>query len=369
MHGVPMTAIAEQIMGRRKTKEKLPTFYLASDIVYPPAVNLEQCSSEQTASYKSSIAVKSLQQKVLCADLTGGFGVDSFFLNKVFNEVHYIEPDVNLLEIAQHNHLQLGGKQIKYHNTTAEEFLTSEKQFFDCIYIDPSRRARGNKKVFSLSDCEPDVTQLQQKIFAKTNHFLLKASPLLDIQQGLLDLIFVKRVFVLAVENECKELVFVCENNFRGEPTVEAVNLLKNSALNLFAFRRSEEHNASAKFSEPLTYLYEPNAAVLKAGAFKIISTQFNINKLHPSTHLYTSDTLVENFPGKIFRIVAHVKADSKSLREYFPQGQANLTTRNYPLTAKELRSKTRLKEGGDKFLIGFSGTRKKYLVVAEKLR
>jgi len=367
-HGVPMSAIAEQIMGRKKAKEKLPMYYRTNAIVYPPGLNLEQSSSEHTARFKSTFVLDAIPQKDLCADLTGGFGVDSFFFSKAFKQVYYIEPNKDLLEIVQHNHQQLAAKEIKYFNTSAEEFLKSCKQSFDCIYIDPSRRSIGNKKVFSFADCEPDVTSLQQKIFEKTSQLLIKSSPLLDIQQALKDLLFVKRIFVISVENECKELLFLCEQNFADEPTIEAINLLNDNTHNSFTFQRSAERAAKATYSEPLAFIYEPNASVLKAGAFKLISTWFKIEKLHPSTHLYTADKLVPNFPGKSFKIVAHVKPNPKTLKEFFPQGQANLTTRNYPLTVKELRNKTRLQDGGEKFLIGFSGIHKKFLVVAEKV-
>ena len=148
-------------------------------------MNIEQCSSEQTAQFKSTIASKIVEQKETCLDLTGGFGVDSLFFSKVFRQVHYIEPNKRLYEIARHNHQQLQAAGIAHHNITAEEFLKSTNQFFDFIYIDPSRRGSGNRKVFSFADCEPDVTTLLPVIFRKTNQLLIKASPLLDLQQGL----------------------------------------------------------------------------------------------------------------------------------------------------------------------------------------
>ena len=367
VHDVPIPVIAEQIIGRKKAKEKLPTYYNTNGIVYPHGLNVEQCSSELTALFKSTATITSFVQREKCLDLTGGFGVDTFFFSRVFKEVHYIEPELSLLEIARHNHLRLGANGVIHFNTKAEEYLTSTKDTFDLIYIDPSRRSPGNKRVSSFTDCEPDVTTLLQAIFRKSNHLLVKASPLLDLQQGLKDLIFARQVFVIAVENECKELLFYCEKNFSGEPTISAVNFFKGSAHD-FSFKVSEERLTTPMYSSPLSYLYEPNAAILKAGAFKLVGSMFNVKKLHPNTHLYTSDVLQGHFPGRIFRVIAHVKPNLKALEDYFPEGKGNITTRNYPLTVKELRHRTGLKDGGDNFLIGLSGVEKKYLIVAAKI-
>lgn len=368
IHGVAMPLIAEQIIGRRKSKDKLPTFYKADNLVFPHGLNLEQCSSEQTAIFKSKFAIGADNPAAILADLTGGFGVDSFFFSSTFKEVLYVEPNTYLLEIARHNHRQLGVDNIRYYNETARSFLSSCEQSYDCVFIDPSRRVTGNRKVFSFADCEPDLADMLPQIFEKTERLLIKASPLLDLQRGLNDLQFVKRIFVISVQNECKELLFFCERNFADEPLIEAINILKDNSAVSLVFKRSEERATKAKFSEPLTYLYEPNAAILKAGAFKVTSDRFNVAKLHPSTHLYTSHELLRDFPGNVFRIVAHVKPDLKTLKAFFPHGRANLTTRNYPLTVKALKVKTGLKDGGDKYLIGFSGLSKKFLVVAEKL-
>ncbi len=370
IHDIPSNIVADQLNGRRKAKEKLPTLYYTKGIVYPPGVNVEQCSSEQTAEYKSTILRhqdEELKNKSL-VDLTGGFGVDSFFFCKVFKGVQYVEPNGDLLEISKHNHQQLGANNIEYHNTTAQEFLTSSNHTFDFAYIDPSRRAAGNQKVYSLDDCEPNIVQLQEHIFTKADWLLIKASPLFDIQQGLKELKFVQQVFIVSVDNECKEVLFLCLKSFTGEPTVVASNILSNSRISSFSFRFSNERSIEASFSEPLSYLYEPNASILKSGAFKTIGIEFNIRKLHPSTHLYTSDHLIENFPGRIFKVEALVKADAKTLKEFFPEGKASVTTRNYPLSVEELKKKTGLKDGGDKFLIGFSGIKVKHLAVATRV-
>ncbi|MBA4058591.1 MAG: SAM-dependent methyltransferase, partial [Marivirga sp.] len=203
IHGVPIALIAEQVIGKRKAKEKIPTFYGTDKIVYPPATNMEQCSSETTALFKCSILTEELRETSTFADLTGGFGVDSYFFSQVFNRGFYVEPDAGLLEIAQHNHQQLKARGINYVNTTAEKFLSTSDLAFDYIYIDPSRRDKDNKKVSSLGDCEPNVIELVGNIFNKTNLLLIKASPLLDIQHAIKELPWIKKVFVVSSDNEC----------------------------------------------------------------------------------------------------------------------------------------------------------------------
>jgi hypothetical protein len=366
VHGVQMSKVATQIEGRRKAKEKLPLYYNTKSIVYPAAVNVEQSSSEITAKFKSSILEK-LSGRSLCVDLTGGFGVDSFFLSRVFDSVNYVEPSSELLEIARHNHLQLGATNIKHHNLSASGYLNADYSEVDCIYLDPSRRDAHNRKMSSLASCEPNVLELLPSILQRTRYVLLKASPLLDITGALKQLEKVSHVFIVSATNECKEVLFLIDSTFTTEPVIEAINL-SSGPISSFRFTFSEEKRYQISFSEPEEFIYEPNASLLKGGAFKSISARFGISKIHPSTHLYTSKNLVTDFPGKIFKVLDLVKPDAKVLRRYFPEGQANIFTRNYPLSPQELKTKGRLNDGGAGFLIGFSGLKKKYLAVAVKI-
>lgn len=368
---IPISIVVDQVIGRKKAKEKLPTWFNHKKIIYPPSLNIEQSSSEQAALNKIKILRKELQDNLKNArllDLTGGFGVDSYFFSRVFKEIHFVEPNESLLEIAKHNHHQLGATNIYYYNTTAEEFLErlSEPKSFYLIYIDPSRRSKNNQKVFSLNQCDPDITKLQFKLWEIGNALFVKSSPLLDIHVGLKELQHVKKVSITSIHNECKELLFYCDKNFELEPVIEATNL--NHGDYSFTFKISEERKAEVNYGDPLKFLYEPNASLLKSGAFKIISATFNIYKLHPSTHFYTSDHIIKNFPGRIFQIESFVKLDPKVIRNFFNEGKGNIITRNYPLKVKDLRKKTGLKDGGHKFLIGFSGIKKKFLIVATKL-
>jgi len=367
IHEVPSSVIAEQISGRRKAKTKLPLYYNTHNIVYPPGLNLEQSSSEKTAVFKGNTLNSILGSNKIVADLTGGLGIDSFFMSKVCREIIYIEPNDLLLQFAKHNHTVLGASNIQHQNTTAEKFLQSFSEKVDCVFIDPSRRDKASQKVFKLSDCEPNAPELLTDIFQKSDCLFIKTSPLLDIQQGLKELKNVEKVWIVSVDNECKELLFFCRKGFENEPGIIAVNLQEGH--DDFEFNLAEERSVNSKFSEPLTYLYEPNASILKAGAFKLIGEKFSLFKVHPSTHLYTSPELIQNFPGRIFKIIHVVKPDPKILKEVFPRGKANVITRNYPLSPEELKKKTKLKDGGELYLIGLSGQSEKYLVAAERTR
>lgn len=361
---VPASLVANQINGRRKAKIKLPSFYKTAGIVYPPGRNLEQSSSEQTALFKTT-----LFDKGDCfVDLTAGFGVDTFFFSKIFNESHYVEQSSGLLPFAKHNHQQLGSGNIQYHESSCENFLRQTQKSFDLIYLDPSRRTEGNQKVFRLADCTPDVTTLLPLMFSRASNILIKVSPLLDLQQGIKELSGVQKIFVVSVGNECKELLFLCNKNFRGEPIIETVNILPNESQR-FHFYLSNEKNINATFSNPQNYLYEPNASILKAGAFKSIAKDFDLIKIDASTHLYTSANFVERFPGRIFRCLTLLKPDEKAARKYIPDGKANVTTRNYPLTPEQLKKKMKLTDGGQQYVIGFSGATEKFVMLAERIR
>lgn len=368
--GIPSSVIAEQISGRKKAKDKLPTWYQGPKIVYPPTLNLEQCSSELTANFKAKILAERETNSI--ADLTGGFGVDSFSFSKHFKEVHYVEPNESLFEIALINFRQLSAN-ISGHNQTAEGFINTLSQRrgdakgFDAFYIDPSRR-KSTQRVFKLADCEPDIIAIQGSLFTIAPKILIKTSPLLDIQQGLSELKNVMHVFVVAVKNEVKELLFLCEKGVDQEPIIEAVNLFESKPNEIFSFLSSAEKNLNISFGDPQRFLYEPNAAILKAGAFKTIAERFGLIKVHPNTHLYTSESLVKDLPGRIFEIEAVVKPVKNELSNYFPDGKANITTRNYPLSPEQLKKKTGLKDGGEKFLIGFSGKGKRFLVVGRRV-
>lgn len=369
--GFPTAWIANQILSRRKAKTKLPLWYANTEIEYPPLLNLEQCSSQTTAWLKVELLRKELNLFSCAVDLTGGFGVDSFFLSQLFKCVDHVEPNKSLLDVARHNHSILGAANgFQYLHSSAEKFIPESENKYDLIYLDPSRRSASNTKVFQLADCAPDVLSLLPQLFKRTDHILIKSSPLLDLQKGINDLQSVSKVFVVAIDNECKEVLFFCEKGFTGQPSIHALNLRENEKYlpPPFSFTFFEEKQSNTGFSPPLNFLYEPNAAILKAGAFKLVATRLGLKKIHTNTHLYTSEELIDDFPGRVFLTTALIKPNLKELKNHFPDGMANIITRNYPLSTDQLRKKMKLKEGGEKFLIAFSGLNEKFHVVATRV-
>lgn len=363
---LPAKRIAEQIAGRRKAKKKLPLWYNTKGVVYPPTLNLEQSSSQATAQFKSAF-LKTITNQKSITDLTGGFGVDSFFFSKEFDSVTYVEPNPDLLALVQYNHIQLGATNMKHIHATAETFLDTATKT-GVYYIDPSRRDDLTRKIFKLRDCTPDITQLHTLLFANSEWLLLKASPLLDIQQGLRELPPVKIVMALAVENEMKELLFLAQHGVSESPKIMAIDLMATGEIKSeFTFTQAEEATSQSTFSEPQQYLYEPNAALLKAGAFKLIAQKFNLYKLAQHTHLYTSQSPANDFPGRIFQI-EKLNPTDKQLKELLPDNRAHVAVRNYPLTAQQLMKKRKLQEGGDRFLWGFSTAKKKYVALCKRV-
>ncbi len=363
LNDISPAVLANQIKCRQKARHKLPTWYGTRGIVYPPSLNLEQSSSEVTARFKSQLAKEWNVHRI--ADLTAGFGVDSYFFSHVAH-VDAVEPNAELVALAKHNHRVLGAT-IQYHHTYAEAFLERSQPLFDLAFIDPSRRGSHQQRLVRLADCEPDVTKLQTPIFTKAKYLLIKAAPLLDIQQAIRELQNTKAVYVVAVDNEVKELLFLCEKDFTQEPAIHAVNL-KGEEISYFSFSFSEEKNTSAASSPPLAFVCEPNAALLKSGAFKTVANRYQLLKLAPHTHLYSSAQPVENFPGRVFQVIEAVKLDKKLVSK-FPDGRANILVRNYPLSVEELKKKTGLKEGGELYLIGCSGVKEKYLMIAQRVK
>ncbi|MGE0770475.1 MAG: SAM-dependent methyltransferase [Cyclobacteriaceae bacterium] len=363
--GVAIRDVVAQMVGWRKAQVKLPTYSQTDGIVYPPSINLEQSSSEATALFKSRLFTGKR-----AADLTGGFGIDSFFLAKQFQQVDYVEPSLELLQVARHNHKTLGAENIRHQQATAEEFLSRTHEIFDLVYLDPSRRV-GGKKVVQLQDYAPNVIALQPHIFNISDNALIKVSPLLDIQAALRALQSVKRVFVVSVENDCKELIFHCAASHAGEAEIEALDLSTDGKAKQknFRFTFSEERATEVRLAAPERFLYEPNASILKAGAFKSVAAQHNLKKIARHTHFYTADFLAEDFPGRTFEITAQIKPDPKEIKRWIPALKANVVTRNYPLHAVALRNKLRLQDGGDDYVIACSGERNKFVLVARRIK
>ncbi|MUV03881.1 class I SAM-dependent methyltransferase [Flavobacterium rakeshii] len=336
---VEWTEVLNQIAARQKAKDKLPTWYESSNIIYPSKVSVEQTSSEITSQYKASlVSGESL------IDLTGGFGVDDYYFAKTVSKVAHCEMNEQLSQIVAHNISNMGVSNIQCYTGDSLKTLTELKQQWDWIYIDPSRRSDVKGKVFMLKDCLPNVPELLDTYFNYSSNILIKTAPLLDIAAGLGELHSVKEIYITALNNEVKELLWHLEKGFTGIPVIHAVNLSKDGEPEVFTTTVEDEPDAS--YSLPLSYLYEPNSAIMKSGAFNDVAKQFNLYKLHRHTQLYTSDTLID-FPGRKFIINEIVSYGKTEMKKHATGQKMNITVRNFPISVEEIRKKWKIKDGG----------------------
>lgn len=336
-----------QIQGRQTARIKWPTWSQNENMAYPPGIHLEQASSEATAAYKASLVGGSK-----CLDVTGGLGIDSFAFSDVFEEVWHCEIDPALSEIARYNFEQLKKANLHTLATDGLDFLQKTNLRFDWVFIDPSRRNQsvGNhSKVFRLQDCTPDVLGFLDVIFQKTEKLMLKVSPLLDITEAQRALPGLYEAHLVSVKHEVKELLLLLGKQPSGplKMVVHECELPQED----FVFYKENEERCIADFSAPQRYLYEPRPAILKAGAFKTFGKFFNVNKLHPNTHLYTSDTLIKNLPARSFVIEEVLGFDKKMIKKKFYRQKVHVTTRNFPLSVASIRKNFGLQDGGDTYL------------------
>lgn len=348
--------LVEQIESKSKSEQKLPTWFTTANIYYPNKLNLSQTSSEITAHYKASL----LHGNII-ADITAGLGVDSFAFSAKMKHVVHVEQNDVLSTIAKHNFKQLGITNIDFIPKEGISFLHKSSVVFDWIYIDPSRRDKNNKKVYYLSDCEPNITNQIDFLFSKSKNILLKTGPLLDIISGLNQLNNVKEIHIVAVSNDVKELLWVLEKDYIEEPMIKTVNF-KNDTIQNFRFRLSEEHAAISSYTLPQKYLYEPNAAILKSGVFKLIGKHYKLHKLHSNSHLYTSNILVP-FPGRVFKVMDVLDYSKKSIK-LLGLKKANITIRNFPDSVEQIRKKLRVTEGGNSYIFGTTDMNQNLLLI-----
>ncbi len=355
---IPMRKVVAQIQARQKAKHKFPEWYQMKSIVFPPILSVEQASSELAARYKAKL----VSGKHLL-DLTGGMGVDTFYLGQSFEKVDYVEQQENLVEIARHNFTQLKAQQIRTRSSEANSFLKALQTPVDCIYIDPARRDDQARKVYRLEDCSPDVIAMRNELLEKSRQVLIKTAPLLDIAAAVRDLQNVSRVWVIAVNQECKEVLYLLEPDFKQELMITAVHLQQGSEQD-FTFSSQGETSSAVEYAEPEKYIYEPNAAILKAGAFKSVAVRYHLKKLHPNSHLYTSEVLKDDFPGRIFCTEAICKYSRKAVKQWVPGGKANISTRNFPDSVQQVRKKTGLNEGGSTYIFATTGHENKLMLL-----
>lgn len=333
--------ILEQIVGKQKAKDKLPTWFHSEQILYPAKISIEQTSSEKTAAYKASLISGNN-----IIDLTGGFGVDDFYFTKAFKSVAHCEANENLSAIAKHNFEQLEVKNCSFYTGNSTDILLQLDQRFDWIYVDPSRRHDQKGKVFMLQDCEPNVPKLKELYFKYSDRILIKTAPILDLIAGLKELKNVRRIHIVAVENEVKELLWEIEKGFDGTVQMNTVNL-KRKSNDYFDFNLHEVPQPD--YSLPKTYLYEPNAAIMKSGGFDALGVRFGLGKLHPHSQLFTADDL-RDFPGRIFQIEQGIAYHKNEMKTFLEGTKANITVRNFPDSVAVIRKKWKISDGGNRY-------------------
>ncbi|MDO5341951.1 MAG: SAM-dependent methyltransferase [Bacteroidia bacterium] len=400
--GVDKLLALSQIEARQILSKKVPSWAENQNLIFPKHLSIEQCSSELTAKYKTTIVEKIISAKETHCDaplqpdtdglhstfidLTGGLGIDSYFLSENFQNAYYVENQKHLCELAENNFYVLGRK-INVINSDAESFLekyscnscdswSKKQELHSCnscdswclIFVDPARRDAFNRKMVSLRDCSPDVVELQQKMLEVAEHVLIKASPMLDISLICNELKNIKEIHVVSVKNECKEILIMLERGFSGRIKIVCVNLRQDeqNRQDEFCCFDDDEKNAVPVFADTIKkYLYEPNSSLMKAGVFKLVSQYYKIDKLHINSHLYTSDNPISDFPGRVFEIVGFAPFNKKVRKDLLQDvNEASVATRNFPMSANDLRKNLGLRENDENFVFGTTLTGEKRIVI-----
>ena len=349
---VSMQEIVQQIKGRKVAEKKFPILN-HDGIFFPPNLNLEQSSSQETAEFKTNLIKGNT-----FLDLTSGFGIDALFLSQNFEEVTLVEQNPELLEIVQHNWKVLRRKAL-FINQKLEVFLDANQKKFDVVYLDPARRDNHNRKVFLLEDLSPNLIEIQNKLHEISNEILIKLSPLIDLQHLVSSLHHVSKIWIIAVKNEVKE-VLVQLKKTEKEIEISCINL--QSSEPEFNFTLNDEKYCKSEFSIPKKYIYIPNNSILKSGAFNLVSERFKLKKLHQNTHVYTSDLMIKFFPGRMF------EAEEIEIKTLKKGEQYNLIAKNYPLKPEEIKKKYKLKDGGSYYLIFVQSVKGKHALKASIL-
>ncbi len=367
-----------QIEARQLLSKKVPSWASNPDLLFPRHLSLEQCSSELTAKYKASI----IEGGGTFVDLTGGLGIDSYFLSEKFKTSYYVENQKELCDFAEHNFAVLDRK-ITVVNSDAESFLRDKACLVPAgcenhttrwdntcvvLYLDPARRDIYNRKMVSLHDCTPDVVDLVETRHGTSLHgatVMVKLSPMLDISVIIKELPNIAEIHIVAVKNECKEVLVLLRLDYNGKITIHCIDVGMRRATSL-QYAIDDETVAIPTFATTIKkYLYEPNAALMKAGAFKLISQRFGIDKLHINSHLYTSDNLIPDFPGRIFEVVGFAPFSKRIKKELLKNvTEASVAVRNFPLSANELRKSLNLKESDENFVFGTTMMGEKKVVI-----
>jgi hypothetical protein len=348
---VNMTAALQQIAGLQTARRKLPSWAAVEGVLFPPHLAMEQCSSEQTALYKSENVTRYARtmfpqdKNEVLVDLTGGFGVDFSFMARSFKRAVYVERQEELCQLARHN-FQVLGLKAEVICADGVDFLHQLKHA-SVIFLDPARRDKHGSRTYGIADCTPDVLQLRDELLQKADLVVLKLSPMLDWRKTVNDLgaQWVKEVHIVAVGGECKELLIFLSKEGHQHLRVICVNDDER-------FEVEEETEAVAALPLPTgeyySFLYEPNASIMKAGCFSQLARHYGVSPLAHNSHLFVSNKPVDNFPGRQFRVQAVSTMNKRELKEKLGSlQQANITVRNFPLSVAELRKRLKLSEGG----------------------
>lgn len=353
---ISSSELAEQVDSKRRCEHKLPLWFRTPGIYYPAKLAIEQSSSEIAARYKANLI-----EGNRIIDLTGGFGVDSYFFSLRADDVTHCELNSEISEISEYNSRVLGAK-INFHRGDGLRYLSESGRKYNTIYIDPSRRIQS-KRVFMLKDCEPDIISNLDLLRTHSSLLMIKTAPLLDIQSTITELKQVSSIQVISIKNECKELLYLVKSQTGStDPPITCV-LLNSGDTKTYTFRLSDESTFSIfEYTDPLDFVYEPDVALLKAGCFKLITRDFCVHKIHQHTHLYTSDKFNHSFPGRKFR-VKKTWSYGNFLKTCTLK-KANLICRNFPLAPEALKKKLKLADGGDEYLLFCTGKSNELLVL-----
>lgn len=361
---VDLDAAIRQIAGRQTARRKLPSWAALDGILYPPHLNMEQCSSEQTARYKARICSSHPSSKTL-VDLTGGFGVDFAFMSEAFDEATYVERNSELFAISSAN-MKILAPKAKCLNEDGLEVL-HRLDHVSMIFMDPARRDHHGARTYGISDCTPNVLEIKDELLQKADVVMLKLSPMLDWHKAISDLgeQYIKEVHIVSVQNECKELLIVMQQQPAEPPTVYCVN-----DDSVFSYHPSSISSNHISHHSSLIYLYEPNASIMKAGCFAEIEQAFEVSQLAPNSHLFASDQVIADFPGRTFRVTAVTSMNKQELKQALKDiRQANIAVRNFPMSVADLRKRLKLSEGGNDYIFATTLTEgKKVLIICQHL-
>lgn len=361
---VDLDAAIRQIAGRQTARRKLPSWAALDGILYPPHLNMEQCSSEQAARYKAGICSSHPSPKTL-VDLTGGFGVDFAFMSEAFDEATYVERNSELFAISSAN-MKILAPKAKCLNEDGLEVL-HRLDHVSMIFMDPARRDHHGARTYGISDCTPNVLEIKDELLQKADVVMLKLSPMLDWHKAISDLgeQYIKEVHIVSVQNECKELLIVMQQQPAEPPTVYCVN-----DDSVFSYHPSSISSNHISHHSSLIYLYEPNASIMKAGCFAEVEQAFGVSQLAPNSHLFASDQAIADFPGRKFRVTAVTSMNKQELKQALKDiRQANIAVRNFPMSVADLRKRLKLSEGGNDYIFATTLTEgKKVLIICQHL-